>query len=840
MAGTAAPTASSGSSNTWLDGLLWGTEWASAGATTISVCIAGQGGNETVAFDGQTVTALGSISQAEIDAMTSAMAAIASVCDVTFNIVANQADADIIWATVNNADGQGALGYANPPGTAYNSSVGDYQSLIAVNAEGYVGGSLAIGSYDYITFIHELGHAMGLAHPHDTGGGSSVFPSVSSPFGDLGTYDMNQGIYSMMSYNDGWQAAPHGASFSADFGFEGTPMALDIAALQAMYGAVASNTGNDTYTLAGANAAGTYYECIWDTGGTDAINGVANLANSIDLRAATLLDEVGGGGFVSYAAGIHGGFTIANGVVIENATGGNLADSIIGNSAGNALEGLLGNDAIDGGGGADTVSGGGGADTLLGGDGNDSVDGGSEADSIEGGAGSDALDGGAGNDTFVFAGVFGDDTISGADVAETGNVISFGSLVTEAMISYALAANNEDLLITVSGGSGGTLQDGTILITGYATAQSGGGGFGSMVWTAGGGGSVDLTAGLGAPPVTPPAPPPSTEPIIGTNGGSRVDGTSGGDMIDARGGNDRTQAFDGDDTILGGRGHDTVEGGAGADLIDGGTDNDRLYGDAGNDTIDGGSGTDSLEGGTGDDLLGGGNGKDTLRGDDGADTLDGGADNDKLYGGAGADDLTGGAGNDLLDGGDDADLLDGGTGRDRLLGGAGNDTMDGGYHDDLLDGGDGDDLIDGGIASGADRLYGGAGSDALYGGGGIDKLDGGIGDDFLDGGGDGDAFVFTGACGNDTITGFEDTFESRQDNLDRIDLTDYRAVEGRLLNMADLLLTQSGGDVLIELDLDRNGASDAADYDGDLAPDTISILVENTVVGQFSAHDFIF
>ena len=40
-----------------------------------------------------------------------------------------------------------------------------------------------------------------------------------------------------------------------------------------------------------------------------------NGATTIDLRAATLQYEVGGGGFVSFVAGIHGGFTIASGVV---------------------------------------------------------------------------------------------------------------------------------------------------------------------------------------------------------------------------------------------------------------------------------------------------------------------------------------------------------------------------------------------------------------------------------------------------------------------------------------------------------------------------------------------
>ncbi|WMS44699.1 M10 family metallopeptidase C-terminal domain-containing protein [Acuticoccus sp. MNP-M23] len=842
MAGTATPANVSSSGNTWIDGLLWGTQWSSGGATTVSVCIAGQSGNETVALDGSTVTALGSISPAEIDAMTSAMDAIANVCDITFNIVANQADADIIWATVNNADGHGALGYANPPGAAYNSSVSDFQSIIAVNAEGYVGSSVAIGSYDYVTFIHEFGHAVGLAHPHDGGGTSSTFPEVSGPFGDLGTYDMNQGVYSMMSYNDGWQTAPHSSSVSADFGWAGTPMALDIATLQLIYGATAANTGSDTYTLVGTNASGTYYECIWDTGGTDAIDGVANLANSIDLRAATLLDEVGGGGFVSYAAGIHGGFTIANGVVIENATGGNLADSIIGNSAGNALDGLLGNDVIDGGAGADTVDGGGGADTLTGGTGNDSITGGTEADSIEGGSGNDVLDGGAAGDTFVFSGVFGDDTLSASlDATGTDNVISFGNVVTESMITYALAGNNEDLLITVSGGSGASQQDGTILITGYATAQAAGGGFGSMVWTAGGGGSVDLTAGLSAPPVvTPPVVPPSTEPIIGTNGSTRVNGTSGGDMIDARGGNDRTQGFDGDDTILGGRGHDLVEGGSGADSIDGQADNDSLYGDAGNDTIEGGAGRDKLYGGADDDSLTGATGKDMMYGDDGNDILDGGAHNDKLYGGIGDDSLIGGDGNDLLDGGDGADTLMGGSGSDRLLGGGGNDSMDGGQHADLLDGGDGDDVLLGGIGRDADRLYGSAGSDTLDGARGADKLDGGVGDDVLTGGADGDIFDFVGAFGNDTISDFEDTTEIRYDGLDRIDLTAFRAITGSILNMSDLLLTTSGSDVLIELDLDNDGNVDAEDYDGDLAADTVSILVENTTVGQFSAHDFLF
>ncbi|MBX9699278.1 MAG: M10 family metallopeptidase C-terminal domain-containing protein, partial [Acetobacteraceae bacterium] len=73
----------------------------------------------------------------------------------------------------------------------------------------------------------------------------------------------------------------------------------------------------------------------------------------------------------SSVAGVVGGVTIANGVVIENATGGDGNDRITGNAAANRLEGGLGADGIDGGKGDDTLVGGGGADALTGGAGRD-------------------------------------------------------------------------------------------------------------------------------------------------------------------------------------------------------------------------------------------------------------------------------------------------------------------------------------------------------------------------------------------------------------------------------------------------------------------------------------
>ena len=51
------------------------------------------------------------------------------------------------------------------------------------------------GGYSFITLIHEIGHGLGLAHPHDDGGGSQIFPGAGD--GGLGLHAMNQGIWTV-------------------------------------------------------------------------------------------------------------------------------------------------------------------------------------------------------------------------------------------------------------------------------------------------------------------------------------------------------------------------------------------------------------------------------------------------------------------------------------------------------------------------------------------------------------------------------------------------------------------------------------------------------------------
>lgn len=222
--------------------------------------------------------------------------------------------------------------------------------------------NFTVGGSGFELLMHELGHSVGLAHPHDGGGGASPKPypginMIEKDWRDMGDNNLNQGIWSTMSYNDGWLKTAEGAATglapAADksYGYQATPMAFDVSALQFLYGAnMQYHTGDDTYALNQSNAVGTAWHCIWDAGGIDTIsNAGANLACRIDLREAPLTNNPNGGGYVSSDQSIAGGFTIANGAVIENAVGGTAADTLIGNIVQNLLRGNAGNDGLDGG-----------------------------------------------------------------------------------------------------------------------------------------------------------------------------------------------------------------------------------------------------------------------------------------------------------------------------------------------------------------------------------------------------------------------------------------------------------------------------------------------------------
>lgn len=304
------------------------------------------------------------------------------------------------------------------------------------------------GSFNYFLLLHETGHALGLAHPHDTGASSLIFPGVTSPY-ESGYLGLNDARFTVMSYNTG-HLKVHPI----------TPMAFDIAAIQYMYGESAKNTGDTIYNL--DDPIRSYYMAIWDSAGIDQIiyDGYSEIV--IDLRAANLQENSpNAGGYFSGLLNdpLNGGFYIANGVIIEDAFGGYANDRLTGNYAANMIKGGEGNDNLYGLSGYDIINGEGGNDRIFGDDGHDNLYGGNGDDIIRGGAGDDIINGhkhndrlygDSGNDTIL--GSMGADILSGGignDILDGGD--GYDTLWGEDNDDILYGRNNNDYL---HGGSG--------------------------------------------------------------------------------------------------------------------------------------------------------------------------------------------------------------------------------------------------------------------------------------------------------------------------------------------------------------------------------------------------
>lgn len=295
-----------------------------------------------------------------------ALSLYSSVANIEFDILNPDdiSEANIVWWKTDLPSG--ALGIHETPDSVRPDKPNSEQRWGYFDPNNHVSWQEQSPGGDGLnTIIHEIGHGLGLAHPHDGGARAdrTTFPGATGSQ-TPGEFGLNQSVFSVMSYVPGHNSAKGDSTYGTQYGLG----AFDIAALQKMYGAnMETAQGNDTYELPTQNGKGTGWFCIWDTGGIDTITGAKSTTGvTIDLRAATMIDhDPNAGGFLSRQPGIAGGVTIANKVVIENATGSNGNDTLIGNAAANTLNGGLGNDVYHIDGANDVILDAGGNDTVY-------------------------------------------------------------------------------------------------------------------------------------------------------------------------------------------------------------------------------------------------------------------------------------------------------------------------------------------------------------------------------------------------------------------------------------------------------------------------------------------
>lgn len=259
------------------------------------------------------------------------------------------------WADVANitfeedaprADGRLSLVNSQVPAVA-DSRFSALWGRVRVNPEYADNRTPSVNNYGRHTLTHEIGHALGAAHPGDYN-----YDAESEPlnYKDHATYLQDSQAYSVMSYFD-----PSNTHHDFKEHYASSPLMADIAWAQKVYGAnhttrntdtvygFNSTTGRDDLSLNSSRDDAVF--SVWDGGGNDTLDFSLYHQNQvINLRAESFSD----------VGGMKGNVSIAKGVTLENAIGGSGSDVLIGNHADNFLTGGAGPDQMTGGAGSDT------------------------------------------------------------------------------------------------------------------------------------------------------------------------------------------------------------------------------------------------------------------------------------------------------------------------------------------------------------------------------------------------------------------------------------------------------------------------------------------------------
>ena len=220
---------------------------------------------------------------------------------------------------------------------SYYTSGSTVSARINVSTAWLSNNGTTVGSDSFKTFLHEIGHALGLGH---TGPYNSNASYLSDALFQNDSYQMT-----VMSYFD----QDENTHVNATRAVPVTLMMADIYAIQQLYGAAQGGPTLGQTTWGIGSDLGTYLDkvfqgasaglvdramTIWDVGGTDTIN------FSNDTRAQRV--DLGAGKF-SNVYGEVGNLGIAYGTLIENYVAGSAGDIVQGNAANNHIDLRAGN-----------------------------------------------------------------------------------------------------------------------------------------------------------------------------------------------------------------------------------------------------------------------------------------------------------------------------------------------------------------------------------------------------------------------------------------------------------------------------------------------------------------
>ncbi|GAB4065271.1 M10 family metallopeptidase C-terminal domain-containing protein [Ancylobacter sonchi] len=479
---------------------------------------------------------------------------------------------------------QNASGF-EPSYVAYPPSIGSITFNSSLNGTDDDLRYPSVGSYAYLVYLQGVGRALGLKSASEAGGVADVAVPA----------DKDSLEYTVMSARS-YPGGPAGDYTNGEWDFPQTFMALDIQALQKLYGV--------DYTT---NAINTTYK--WDSTGAMFVNGVRvmaagqyvdqHLRASIHPGADTIFLTVWDGGghdtydFSNYTDNMTIDLSPGGASLFSQAQRASLGDGVM--ARGNVYNSYLYNDnprAL--------------IENAIGGSGNDTLRGNIANNVLNGSAGADTMTGLAGNDSYVV------DNLGDVVVEAAGEGTD---LVYVRVSGYVLTANVENAQAEDGYGK--------IEIRGNALAN---------IMT----GNQDKNALYGNA---------GADTLYGNAGNDHLDGGTGADAMVGGSGYDTYIVDNYSDVVYEkpGEGIDTlwtsVSRGLDADF-----ENIVLFGtatDAGgngkDNTVAGNELNNNLYGGGGSDSLYGHVGSDRLFGEDGNDYMTGGTGRDAYYGGAGYD-----------------------------------------------------------------------------------------------------------------------------------------------------------------------------------------------------------